>query len=213
MSCCGKGEKSEDALEKILSSFHLNSNDILDVSKRMDAAMTRGQTLVQDYDVRMFPTFINSVPSGREKGKFLSLDLGAMRLVISLVELRGKQVSFRKEESLSAVEKPLTLQLPSNMQWSSHGMNQKKNAIGYESLGIDLPEEIKIASGDALFQYLVDRLKDFLAHSTRIPQVILPHGAAARKSKINLINCGRVPFPWDLVFPAPAGILVRAEVS
>ncbi len=51
-------------------------------------------------------------------------------------------------------------------------MNQKKNAIGYESLGIDLPEEIKLASGDALFQYLVDRLKDFLAHSTRIPQVV-----------------------------------------
>ena len=107
MSCCGKGEKSEDPLEKILSSFRLKSDDILDVSKRMDAAMTRGQTLVQDYDVRMFPTFINSVPSGREKGKFLSLDLGAMRLVISLVELRGKQVSFRKEESMSAVEKPV----------------------------------------------------------------------------------------------------------
>ena len=52
-------------------------------------------------------------------------------------------------------------------------MSSKKNAIGYESLEIDLPEEIKTSSGDALFQYLVDRLKDFFALSTRTPQVKL----------------------------------------
>ena len=83
----------------MLNPFRLSQETLVNVLDRMDAAMERGLKSVQDYDVRMFPTFIRSVPNSKEKGKFLSMDLGICRLVISLVELRGKHISFNRTES------------------------------------------------------------------------------------------------------------------
>ena len=95
MSCCARRTKQGE-LDKILDLFRVPPETMLDVSQKFDAAMTRGATRLEDYDVRMFPTYITAVPNSKEKGRFLSLDLGISRLVISLVELRGKCVSFRK---------------------------------------------------------------------------------------------------------------------
>jgi len=60
--------------------------------------------------------------------------------------------------------------LPSNMRWISQGITNKKNSIAYEGLEIDLPAGIKTGSGEQLFQYIVDRLGDFLSISSRVPQ-------------------------------------------
>ena len=99
MPCCGKKIKATP-LEKILQTINLETGKMVQVSQKMDDAMTRGTTRTEDYDVRMFPTYIEAVPNSKEKGRFLSLDLGVNRLVISLVELRGKHISFRRSKSV-----------------------------------------------------------------------------------------------------------------
>jgi len=174
LSCC-KG-KSKNRLDTILNQFQLSTETLVGLLDRMDAAMTRGLDSVFDYDIRMFPTFISSVPNSKEKGKFLSLDLGFRQLIISLVELRGKQISFAKppkKQSFSApADEPKrpSRPLPPYMHWSSHGMDSMKGSIAYESLEVDLPDEFKTYNGDQFFQYLVDRLKDFLSYSKKVPQ-------------------------------------------
>ena len=61
--------------------------------------------------------------------------------------------------------------LPTNMKWTSKGINERKNSIAYESLDIELPQTVKTQSGLELFQYLADMLKFFIETSSRIPTV------------------------------------------
>jgi hexokinase len=98
MPCCCKGGPKQSPLD-ILESFTLSPETLVDVLDRMDAAMSRGLNSVDDHDIRMFPTYINSVPNSKEKGEFLCMDLGITRLVISLVELRGKRITFKRDSS------------------------------------------------------------------------------------------------------------------
>ena len=91
-------------MEKILDSFALTHEKMLSVSKKIDDAMTRGQKRTEDFDIRMFPTYISAVPNSKERGRFLSLDLGVSRLVISLVELRGKHITFKKSVGSAALD-------------------------------------------------------------------------------------------------------------
>lgn len=174
MPCCKKDKDKGNPLESILAPFALSHEAMLDVSKKLDAAMTRGLEGTEDYDVRMFPTYISAVPNSKERGRFLSLDLGASRLIVSLVELRGKHISFKRSmRSVRSIRDSLAetkpRSLPSNMRWISQGISNKKNSIAYEALEIDLPPGIKTGSGEQLFQYIADRLKDFLTISSRLP--------------------------------------------
>ena len=104
MPCCKRDKAEKSPLDKILESFALSHETMLDVSRKLDAAMTRGLKGNEDYDVRMFPTYISAVPSSKERGRFLSLDLGVKSLIISLVELRGKHISFRRSTARGSEE-------------------------------------------------------------------------------------------------------------
>ena len=106
MPCCKRGKKIKNAVEAVLEPFRPPQEKLVEVLDRIDAAMSRGLQSVLDYDIRMFPTFIHSVPNSKEKGKFLSMDLGITKLVISLVELRGKHISFKREEGQASTVAP-----------------------------------------------------------------------------------------------------------
>jgi len=151
----------------------LSPETLVDVLDRMDAAMSRGLNSVDDHDIRMFPTYINSVPNSKEKGEFLCMDLGITRLVISLVELRGKRITFKRDSSRapsSTLIETKSPSLPPNMQWLSNGNDKSKEPIAYQCLLVDFPDEFRTYSADNFFQYLVERLKDFLSFSKRVPQ-------------------------------------------
>merc|ERR1719383_415629 len=104
MPCCKRDKAEKSPLDEILASFALSHETMLDVCRKLDAAMTRGLKGNEDYDVRMFPTYISAVPSSKERGRFLSLDLGVKSLIISLVELRGKHISFRRSTARGSEE-------------------------------------------------------------------------------------------------------------
>jgi hypothetical protein len=63
--------------------------------------------------------------------------------------------------------------LPPNMQWLSNGNDKSKEPIAYQCLLVDFPDEFRTYSADNFFQYLVERLKDFLSFSKRVPQVVI----------------------------------------
>lgn len=106
MPCCGV--KKNSPIDEVLDPFKVSQEALVDVLDRMDAAMTRGLKQLEDYDVRMFPTYITSVPNSKEKGRYLSMDLGIEKLVISLVELKGKHISFKREGKTYETESEVT---------------------------------------------------------------------------------------------------------
>ncbi|RWS08560.1 Hexokinase-2-like protein [Dinothrombium tinctorium] len=57
--------------------------------------------------VKMFPTFVRDVPNGRERGKFLALDLGGTNFRVLLIDLDGEQ--FRMENEIYAIPESLML--------------------------------------------------------------------------------------------------------
>lgn len=64
-----------------------------------------GKDSNENATVKMFPTFVTSVPDGTENGKFLALDLGGTNFRVLLIELNGDE--FRMENEIYAV--PLTV--------------------------------------------------------------------------------------------------------
>ena len=46
----------------------------------------------------MLPSFNHLLPTGREKGQFLALDVGGSTLRVALVELRGREADGRESE-------------------------------------------------------------------------------------------------------------------
>ena len=78
-----------EAEELILGPYATN-DDLLRVSAGLKAQY-RGALAVNEWN--MLPSFNYRVPTGREKGRFLAIDVGGSTLRIALVELRGRDVA------------------------------------------------------------------------------------------------------------------------
>lgn len=63
---------------------------------------------LQSHPMSMLPSYNHMLPSGREKGQYLSLDVGGSTLRVALVELRGREASGRESEIVRMISFRIT---------------------------------------------------------------------------------------------------------
>ena len=89
------------ALSKLTSKFTLTDPHLLHIEARMMDEVNRG--LSRDTNpaanVKSFITYVHELPTGRESGKFLALDLGGTNFRVILVELEEGSTSVRMKSS------------------------------------------------------------------------------------------------------------------
>lgn len=73
-------------------------------------------------------------------------------------------------EHLSSVKEPAKSFLHDLSHWSSSGFDSRRDPIAYESMWLEIGNDVKRGSGEQLFQFLVDALKQFIKHSGRVPE-------------------------------------------
>lgn len=81
-------EVVERCQELIIAHEHLR-----DIMKRLDAEINRGlcKATHSDADVKCFVTYVQDLPNGTERGKFLALDLGGTHFRVLLFRLNGRE--------------------------------------------------------------------------------------------------------------------------
>ena len=75
------------------------------IEKRMVDEINRGlnKNTNQDANIKSFVTYVTQLPTGRESGKFLALDLGGTNFRVILVEITSGSRSVRMKSSKHAV--------------------------------------------------------------------------------------------------------------
>ncbi|XP_078079054.1 hexokinase HKDC1-like [Mustelus asterias] len=78
-------------INKILSPFDLNRDQLLEIMENMRSEMERGLKLEthSTASVKMLPTYVHKFPKGTESGKFLAVDLGGTNLRVLLVVMKA----------------------------------------------------------------------------------------------------------------------------
>ncbi|XP_048474465.1 hexokinase-4 [Rhincodon typus] len=76
-------------VQQILSEFHLEKEELLEVMRRIQQEMEKGLRLEthKTASVKMLPTYVRSTPDGSEVGDFLALDLGGTNFRVMLVKV------------------------------------------------------------------------------------------------------------------------------
>ena len=62
--------------DAVVKSFEVTVQDMREISKRLTAACEKGLENEEKAVVKMFLTYVHSLPDGTEEGDFLALDLG-----------------------------------------------------------------------------------------------------------------------------------------
>ncbi len=75
------------ALRDLQSCFSVTAPEMLDIAEKFHGAMLDGLA-GQKGPLKMLPSFLN-VPTGKEKGTFLSVDFGGTNVRVALIELGG----------------------------------------------------------------------------------------------------------------------------
>ncbi|XP_067092226.1 hexokinase-1-like isoform X2 [Osmerus mordax] len=89
-----------------LSEFHLTTEQLLEVKKRMRTEMDIGlaKNTQDKATVKMLPSFVRSTPDGTENGDFLALDLGGTNFRVLLVKIRsGKRRTVEMHNKIYAI--------------------------------------------------------------------------------------------------------------
>ena len=76
-------------IEDCVRDLRLNNDHIHIVEQEMRKAIQKGlsESGHKDASVKCFPTYVRSLPNGKEQGKFLSLDLGGTNFRVIVMEL------------------------------------------------------------------------------------------------------------------------------
>ena len=98
-----------DDLKTLMSKFHLSDAHLLHIEKRMLDEVNRGlgKETNAAANVKSFCTYVHDLPTGREEGAFLALDLGGTNFRVILTELEAGSRSVRMSSSKHEVSKEL----------------------------------------------------------------------------------------------------------
>ena len=111
-------------LADMTSKFHLTDSNLLHIEKRMLDEVNRGLAKATNPGaaVKSFCTYVTELPTGRESGSFLALDLGGTNFRVILVELeagtRSVKMKSSKHEVTSANHGGFQSYVVQNAQWS-----------------------------------------------------------------------------------------------
>ncbi|OMJ26373.1 Hexokinase-1 [Smittium culicis] len=88
LSIEGASDKLKTYLKELYDDFNVSDDKIDQIIKRFHVEMQDGLERDDGY-LPMLPSFVTSRPTGKEKGTYLSLDLGGTNLRVCLVTLNG----------------------------------------------------------------------------------------------------------------------------
>nr|CAD7437507.1 unnamed protein product [Timema bartmani] len=110
----GLSEIREECQELVLS-----DGQVLEIMKRLLTELNRGLSKAthDTADVKCFTTFVQDLPNGTEKGKFLALDLGGTNFRVLIIELGGEH-HFDMKSKIYAI--PQKIMLGSGKQLFDH---------------------------------------------------------------------------------------------
>ncbi|KAK6185109.1 hexokinase-1 [Patella vulgata] len=91
-----------EKIEAFVKGFKLSTLTYKRVMTLLNSEMKSGLTKQTNHvaDIKMFPTFVRSLPDGTEKGEFLALDLGGTNFRVLLVKLHGSDVEIESKTYL-----------------------------------------------------------------------------------------------------------------
>lgn len=91
-----------EKIEAFVKGFKLSSLTYRRVMHLLNEEMNNGLHANRNYlaDIKMFPTFVRSLPDGSEKGKFLALDLGGTNFRVLLVVINERDVDIQSQTYL-----------------------------------------------------------------------------------------------------------------
>lgn len=75
------------------SDFVLDKEKLVDVMIKFEREIRKGLTRAThaDSEIKCFVTYVQNLPTGREMGKFLALDLGGTNFRVLLIHLKGEE--------------------------------------------------------------------------------------------------------------------------
>uniref|UniRef100_UPI00398F0F1A hexokinase-4 isoform X1 n=2 Tax=Pristiophorus japonicus TaxID=55135 RepID=UPI00398F0F1A len=119
-------------VQQILSEFHLQKEELLEVMQRIQQEMEKGLRLEthKTASVKMLPTYVRSTPDGSEVGDFLALDLGGTNFRVMLVKV--------SEDAQGG--------------WKIETSNQM----------YDIPADVMTGTAEMLFDYIAQCISNFL---------------------------------------------------
>ena len=90
-------------VDAVVKSFEITVNDMKRVSRLLTKALKTGLENEKEAVVKMFVTYVHSLPDGTEEGDFLALDLGGSNFRVMQISLERGGVM--KNEPIYIVEK------------------------------------------------------------------------------------------------------------
>ncbi|EPS36919.1 hypothetical protein H072_9553 [Dactylellina haptotyla CBS 200.50] len=134
----------------------LSTSTMLQISSKLTAAYEEG---LQKSTASMLASHIYHLPSGYEKGYFLSVDLGGSTLRVALVQLVGHKDAVRRGGALT-VDQPKPMSIVEIKTWG----------------GVQI-EHLKTLTGDAFFDWIAVRIREVVVNKFGTKQTpILPLG-------------------------------------
>lgn len=97
----------------------LSQETIIEVERRFLVEINRGLSKETHHkaDIKCFVTYVQDLPNGHERGKFLALDLGGTNFRVLLIHLKGEN-DFEMTSKIYAI--PQLIMLGSGMQLFDH---------------------------------------------------------------------------------------------
>ncbi|KAL3308939.1 hypothetical protein Ciccas_012523, partial [Cichlidogyrus casuarinus] len=92
-------------VQKTLEPLALKPADYEEIKQLMITAMNKGLTLEgrENSSIRMYPSYVTTIPDGSESGSFLALDLGGTNYRVILAQMSGEKKSLLIEERTHAI--------------------------------------------------------------------------------------------------------------
>jgi len=98
-------------IEDCVRDLRLNNDHIHIVEQEMRKAIQKGLQSGEDHfesSVKCFPTYVRSLPNGKERGKFLSLDLGGTNFRVIVMELT-EESEFLMDNKVYAIPQDIMI--------------------------------------------------------------------------------------------------------
>uniref|UniRef100_T1JG59 Phosphotransferase n=1 Tax=Strigamia maritima TaxID=126957 RepID=T1JG59_STRMM len=98
---------SSDEVKAALQPLVLSDEQLIEVSRRVLKAMELGLNphTKNESSLKMIPTFVRSLPTGAETGKFLALDLGGTNFRVLMITLDGTVANCQMQSETYAIDK------------------------------------------------------------------------------------------------------------
>jgi len=144
-------------VDKILDQLTLSDATLKKIMALMDAEMNKGlhPDTQEQADIKMFPTYVRSIPDGSEKGDFLALDLGGTNFRVLWVQIPPSDGNYPPVNASD-------LLLAGEDDEGIPSLPPSRPDIKMKSRIFVIPTQIMQGTGEMLFDHIVKCLAIFM---------------------------------------------------